>query len=223
MLAELFVLGSIAYAAVNTHWRHRKQAPAKLPQTTIREPSELSGRYVVVPAASSSSVVSTGEPSTTSQVPPEAVIDRHLRMIGVAALASIATWFFPPASLIVVGIMSYAMIPLLESAVESTFIERKIRSNQLESLLVAVSLLSGYYLLASICSGVYFYGLKLVHKTQLRSKNRLEHLFGENPRQVWLSCDDTEVAVPFESLQAGDVIVLQAGEFVPIDGSIVRG
>jgi Cu2+-exporting ATPase len=48
-------------------------------------------------------------------------------------------------------------------------------------------------------------------------------MLGENPRQVWLAYADTEVGVPCESLRAGDVIVLRAGELVPIDGTVVQG
>ena len=45
----------------------------------------------------------------------------------------------------------------------------------------------------------------------------------DRPSYVWLLKDDVEVESPFEALKCGDVIVIYAGETIPVDGRIVSG
>ncbi len=216
MLPALIILGSVAYSGARTLLQNLKRPALALPP-----PDDAESEATKPNLEASAGAEPTTPPPT--QILPEPAVDHALTLAGVATAASVVGYFLPAARIVPVAILSYAMLPLLDTAFQKTFIERRTHASQIDSLLVVVSMLRGYYLLASVCSGVYFYGLKLVHQTQTRSKHRLEHLFGENPRHVWLAREETEVEVPFESLEAGDIIVLQAGEFVPIDGTIIRG
>ena len=71
---------------------------------------------------------------------------------------------------------------------------------------------------------------------QLRAFNRiltaeLEHsyrqmmaqIYGAYPRHVWVMTNGVGVEIPFEDLRSGDVIVVSAGEIVPVQGPIVEG
>ncbi len=223
MLPALLVFGSIAYSGVRALWQQRQPpAPALLPVAESEPPAAIADG-VDVPATTDVSAKPTENTDRPSLIIPEPAIDHYLRVLGVATATSVAAIFFPPVRIIAVGMLSYTITPLLEDAFRSTFIDRKFRASQVDSLVVTISLLNGYYLLTSVGSIIYFSSLKLIHRTRARSKSRLGNLFGENPRHIWLSCDNTEVEVPFESLQLGNIIVLQAGEFIPIDGTIVSG
>lgn len=211
MVPALIVLGGIAYSTIRALWTHQKPQPVTAPDITSDELAD-GGPVAVKPAQ-----------NVLSQMPEEQRIDHYMGMVGWAAIASVATWFFPPAGLAAAALLTYTAIPIFEGAATTVLIERKPRANQVDALIVAITLLGGYYVLASICSTVYFYGYKLLYRTQARSKHRLENLFGKNPRHVWLYCDNVEVEVPFESLESGNVIVLRAGEFIPIDGTVVDG
>ena len=63
----------------------------------------------------------------------------------------------------------------------------------------------------------------LVKKTQDNSKKLLLNAFGKQPRYVWLYRDGVEVQVSLDRLQAGDIIVVNTGEVVPVDGVRRRG
>src|SRR5262249_24417357 len=67
------------------------------------------------------------------------------------------------------------------------------------------------------------FGRVLVKKTQDDSKRLLLNAFGKQPRYVWLYRDGVEVQISMDKLQAGDVIVVNAGEVVPVDGFIKEG
>ena len=47
--------------------------------------------------------------------------------------------------------------------------------------------------------------------------------FGKQPRYVWLYKDGIEVQISMDRLQVGDVIVVNTGEVVPVDGVIKNG
>ncbi|MFO0957981.1 MAG: heavy metal translocating P-type ATPase [Isosphaeraceae bacterium] len=51
----------------------------------------------------------------------------------------------------------------------------------------------------------------------------LLNAFGKQPRYAWLYRDGVEVQVPLDRLQAGDLIVVNTGEVVPVDGVIAEG
>ncbi len=60
-------------------------------------------------------------------------------------------------------------------------------------------------------------------KTQDRSIKSLINIFGEQPRSIWVLVDGVEVEVPFESVKAGDTVLIQAGQTIAVDGMIAKG
>jgi Cu2+-exporting ATPase len=63
----------------------------------------------------------------------------------------------------------------------------------------------------------------LVAKTENRSKQQIADLFGGQVGTVWLILDGIEVEVPLAEVKAGDVIVVQAGQMIPVDGNVATG
>ena len=67
------------------------------------------------------------------------------------------------------------------------------------------------------------FGRVLVKKTQDDSKKLLLNAFGKQPRYVWLYRDGAEVQIALDRLEPLDVIVVNTGEVVPVDGIIAQG
>ena len=67
------------------------------------------------------------------------------------------------------------------------------------------------------------FGRVLVKKTQDDSKKLLLNAFGKQPRYVWLYRDGAEVQIAMDRLEPLDVIVVNTGEVVPVDGIIAQG
>lgn len=82
---------------------------------------------------------------------------------------------------------------------------------------------SGAYTIA--VSGLLLGSLssKVLLLTQTITRHSLSHLFGEQPAHVWVVVDGVEMQIPFEALQVGDILVLDAGQAVPVDGVVVSG
>ena len=209
MLDLLIVLGGAVYAGI----------------TALRERSivENTASDAGLPAAAGRQAVAPVITSTAYQTLDADKADRYLQVAGAALGVSALALVFPPASLIAVSLLTYLSVPLYKAATIGLVVDRQPRSSMVGAILSLASLASGYYVLAAGCSLAFFYSFKLMLATRAGSRNRVARILGENPRQVWLAYGDVEVEIPFESLHAGDVIVLQAGELVPIDGTVVHG
>ena len=101
-----------------------------------------------------------------------------------------------------------------------------------ERRLSILHLLTGYSV-AQWFSGTYWaaitgmlvttVGSKVQLLTRIVTRHSLSHLFGEQPAQVWVVVEGVEMQVPFEQLRVGDILVLDAGQPVPVDGVVVQG
>ena len=58
---------------------------------------------------------------------------------------------------------------------------------------------------------------------QGQSHSRLANVFGELPQRVWLLRDGSVVDCALTEVLAGDVVVVHAGEVIPVDGDIIAG
>jgi heavy metal translocating P-type ATPase len=154
---------------------------------------------------------------------PEKKHDHYLIIsiasMGLAAIRNLS----PPLGILSIGAVSYASLPILKQAEKSLVTEGKIGHDMLISILTSLALLTGQVFALSI--GILFYHIsrKVLAKTQDHSKKVLTHLFEQQPHRVWILRDQIEIEVPLETVQVNDIVVVDTGEFVPIDGIIVDG
>ncbi|NJL58876.1 MAG: HAD-IC family P-type ATPase [Desulfobacteraceae bacterium] len=99
----------------------------------------------------------------------------------------------------------------------------RIRIEILDSAAAIAAIGCGYVFLSCLGSTIYFTSQKLRLNTERKSKQTLISIFGEQPAFVWILKNDVEIQIPFEAMQAGDIIVVNAGEPVPADGIIIYG
>ncbi len=141
-------------------------------------------------------------------------------LTGVAVLGA---WFFPPLLLFSAVAGFYMLFPLYEEIYFSLTKERRIKQDFVIGLYMAGMLLQGVYILIAVSCLLYFIGSKLIYRTEQRSREELVNVFGQQPRFVWRLIEGTEIEIPVEELLPGDLIVVNAGEVVPVDGMIAEG
>ncbi len=81
---------------------------------------------------------------------------------------------------------------------------------------------SGYLILAALAGLIGGFFAKIIEKTEDHSKKQLINVFGHPPR-VWLEKDGVEIQVDFTSIQVGDIVIVNTGEIIPVDGQIQEG
>ena len=151
-------------------------------------------------------------------------IDHYLVVSGAGfGLAAVGALFSPPLTMLGLACTLYVCLPIFQDTYHSIVEERRLRASVLDSVAVLGAFAAKYYTLMAFSSGLYFVGKKLLLKTEDHSRKRLVSIFERQPRSVWLWRDEVEVQVPFETVECGNVLVVNAGEVVPADGVIVDG
>ncbi|SRR5579862_12602 len=140
--------------------------------------------------------------------------------LGLAAAAQfIAPAFLPLAAIVFL----YSVIPSFKSARRVLFKEKRLGVDVLDTIVVVACLATNQVFAGAVLAWCLSFGRKLVKKTEDDSKKMLLNVFGKQPRFVWLYKDGVEIETSLEKLNQGDVIIINTGETVPVDGEIVEG
>ena len=102
---------------------------------------------------------------------------------------------------------------------------RKRRPTELgKGALVSLLLLASNML--GVASAAAFLGVilyKITLMAQQQTEQQLRDVFGQLPTTVALLHDGQVIIVPREQLKLGDIVIVVAGESIPVDGAIVSG
>ena len=148
------------------------------------------------------------------------------RYIGAAAVclgSALGGLVFPPLIVLTVGTAIYSTMRIFKNGFRALFYEHRLRMDVMGSLYFVGTFAGGFFLAGSFGLIAYYMSEKLVLITQDRSQKNLIHVFGQQQRTVWQVIGSVEVEVPIESVGAGDIVVIQAGQVVPVDGVITSG
>jgi len=99
----------------------------------------------------------------------------------------------------------------------------KIDVETLLAFSVLGSLLTGRFVIASLIRVLTQFSQSLIESITNDSRRQLGDIFAEVPDRVWLLVDGVEVATPIQEIRPGDLLVIHAGETIPVDGVIVSG
>ncbi|MGO9601574.1 MAG: heavy metal translocating P-type ATPase [Isosphaeraceae bacterium] len=165
-----------------------------------------------------------GALATASYPPVKDKPDLHLPLCTVSVPFAAAAQFAAPGLLpVAAGLFAYTSIPTFKNAREVIFDEKRLGVDVLDAIVVVGCLATMSIFPGAVLCWCLGFGRVLVQKTQDNSKKLLLNAFGKQPRFVWLYREGVEVQVSLERLQAGDIIVVNTGEVVPVDGVIAEG
>ena len=150
--------------------------------------------------------------------------DLHLPICTASLpLAAAAQFAFPPLLPVAALVFAYTSIPTFREAKDVLFKERRLGVDVLDAIVVVGCLGTMSIFPGAVLCWCLGFGKVLVKRTQDNSKKLMLNAFGKQPRYVWLYRDGTEVQIPMDKLQKGDIIVVNTGEVVPVDGHAVEG
>ena len=151
-------------------------------------------------------------------------LDLHLPVCTASLpLAAIAQFAFPPLLPVAAVVFAYTSIPTFKEARHVLFEEKRLGVDVLDAIVVVGCLGTMAIFPGAVLCWCLGFGRVLVKRTQDNSKKLLLNAFGKQPRYVWLYREGVEVQIAMDRLQQGDIIVVNTGEVVPVDGVIVEG
>ncbi len=143
---------------------------------------------------------------------------------GALGINSVAL-FIPLLQPLAMPSVGIALLPVIQNSIRRLR-EGKNRAAATIELLSNVCAFSlGYYFIGSVALTAYYASNRLLLQTQSRANQNLAHIFGEQPRTVWICSAEkgTEIEIPFEQLTKDHIAVVTAGQTIPVDGTIVQG
>ena len=164
-------------------------------------------------------LTATAEPYEPSEAEKQA--DGHLRfaltMLGVTTVGRLA---FPPLLLLDLPAVLYIGWNSARFAYAGWQQKGRVTAETIDLALSLGIIAGGYYGFAFGAFTMTALCRKLLARTEDQSRKSLVNVFGQQPRTVWVLVEGVEVEVPFDQLQAGDTLIVGAGQVIAADGVV---
>jgi heavy metal translocating P-type ATPase len=141
--------------------------------------------------------------------------------VASAALTAIRS-AYPSMTLLTLCSITYISLPILKRA-EQSIIERKVGDDILKASLIFLCVGTHQYFATTLVSFFHYLGKKLLAKTQDDSQKIVTNLFEKDTLKVWVLKNNTEIEMPLEKVHINDIVVVNTGEIILIDGIISDG
>lgn len=155
-------------------------------------------------------------------IPP--MVKQRNRQAGYAGIAfALALSGAPLLMVASLAINLYLGFVVIQIGLQDMKEKRKLTARGRNALFYLGVLLSGFLAVQSAMLVINMLFEKLMATVQGQSHERLANVFGELPKRVWRIYDGLIVDCPLADVAAGDIVVVHAGEVIPVDGEVIAG
>jgi len=152
--------------------------------------------------------------------------DRHKRYVivsGISMGTAMARFLYPPLAIVTVILLAYTAIPYLRQTETSLVKDKKVDGYVIYAFADMMMLWLGALVSAAIGIGLLHVSKFVLSRAKDRSKELVVDAFAKRPKQVWVFKDGAEVQVPLDSVEKDDIVIVNTGEVIPVDGVITEG
>jgi Cu2+-exporting ATPase len=161
------------------------------------------------------------EATVTSE---EAAVQEQLNLALFSAGATgVAAMMMPQLSVLGGASVLYGSLPIMHRAKTLIVDEKRIGAEVLDTVGLLTMLATRHFVSSAFIFLMYAGSRKLQLRTQRAAQDSVIDAFSRRTEMVWLWREDTEVSVPLESLRQGDIVVVDAGSPIPVDGVVKHG
>ncbi|NCI46690.1 heavy metal translocating P-type ATPase [Sediminibacterium soli] len=119
--------------------------------------------------------------------------------------------------------MAFGLFSLVKTALKDLIKERKIGTELFITIAVIVSVLGAEYLAGAVVLMIILIAEYIASASGERARASIKELIGSVPQTALVKRGDKEETLPIEDLQIGDIILVKAGEKIPVDGKVISG
>ncbi|MEK9159255.1 MAG: cation-translocating P-type ATPase [Patescibacteria group bacterium] len=147
----------------------------------------------------------------------------ELLRIAVVGFASLLFYFdiLPLIGLLIA--IAFGLYSLLKGGVLALIHEHKVGTEIFISVAVVVSVLGQEYLAGSVVLMIILIAEYIASASGESARASIKELVGSVPKTALLMRGDKEKNIAIESLKVGDIVLVRAGEKIPVDGTVVGG
>lgn len=178
----------------------------------------LSGKPPVTPESQS-----PVKPQETMS--PAETIATHQQRVALGALGflGLGAITVPVVGLMGLPLLAYNYVYMMRGVWRSFRNKGKLSVVTLDALSVSFAIFMGFFFTAGLLFAALFTANRLVAKTEREAQTDFSRIFGELGETAWLMKDGVEIEVPLEDLQLADIVIVRAGEMIPVDGHVLNG
>ncbi|MBL8825521.1 MAG: cadmium-translocating P-type ATPase [Planctomycetaceae bacterium] len=121
------------------------------------------------------------------------------------------------------GAVAIGIYPLLKSGINDLLKVRKIGTEIFVTIATLIALFGGEAIAGAVLMVIILIAEFIAELNTDRARASIRGLIGAVPQTALVRRDGGEKTVPIEQLRIGDVVLVKAGEKIPVDGRIVRG
>lgn len=182
----------------------------------------LSKSTTLAPQTTIEAAPANGKKGIMSAIEAEAAHQQRVAL-GAMGLLGLGTLTSPLIGLAGLPLLGYNYIYLMRKMRAAYQKKSNLAVVLFDTLSVSFTLFLGYFFITTVLFTVLFTTNRLVAKTEREAQTDFSRIFGELSDTVWLLKDGVEIEVPLSSLQAQDMIVVSAGDMIPVDGYVAAG
>jgi heavy metal translocating P-type ATPase len=150
-----------------------------------------------------------------------------LARVGLVALGAALVWFrvwepFPHLSIIGLLVMAVGGWPIFREALEN-LAERRMTMELSMTIALVAALVIGEFFTALVITLFVLVAEILERMTVGRGRHAIKELLEYLPRSAIVRRDGQPVEVPLAEVRAGDLVLVNPGEKLPVDGVVVAG
>ncbi|RKZ85118.1 MAG: heavy metal translocating P-type ATPase [Candidatus Parabeggiatoa sp. nov. 1] len=149
-------------------------------------------------------------------------INQRIRLFVGLILGIVGAWMFPQLKLVVIAGTIYLIFPIVQKGYQDLKMGR-ITTYLLDFVTLICLIAMGYLLLVAFLIFFGILSLKLLIQTEDNSHRQLANMFGQQPHFVWVKREGVEVEVSFSAIHKEDIVIVNAGEVIPVDGIVSEG
>lgn len=124
---------------------------------------------------------------------------------------------------VLLAAMAFGLFSLVKVAAIDLVKERKIGTELFITVAVIVSVLGKEYLAGSVVLMIILIAEYIASASGERARASIKALIGSVPETAIVKRGGREETVPIHDLQIGDIVLVKAGEKVPVDGKVTGG
>jgi Cd2+/Zn2+-exporting ATPase len=119
--------------------------------------------------------------------------------------------------------MAFGLYSLVSTALKDIFRYRKIGTELFITIAVVVAVLGEEYLAGGVVLMIILIAEYIASASGERARQSIKELIGSVPQAALVKRHGQDVSVPIKELKVGDIILVKAGEKIPVDGIVTNG
>jgi cation transport ATPase len=119
--------------------------------------------------------------------------------------------------------VAIGLYPLVKTGLIDLIRERKVGTEIFVTIATLVAVFGGETVAGAVLMVIILIAEFIADLNMDRARASIKTLIGSVPQVALMRGADGERVVPIEQLRTGDVVLVRAGEKIPVDGSVVGG